>query len=89
MASEKNTPPSRKPNQQNEPKGPGGNFWGRGWFWIILAVLILFGSRYFLGSSTDTGDTIGLNEVADHIANDEVKKITVQGELVTLEMKNS
>ncbi len=78
-------------NNQNgqEPKGPSGNLFGRGWFWIILAILILFGSRYFFSGSNDNADAIGLNEVARLITADSVEKLVVQGEVVTVELKNS
>jgi cell division protease FtsH len=85
MASEKKSPPPRKSPEQ-EPKGSGGSFFSRGWFWIILAVLILFGSRYFLNTSSDTSDTIGLNRVAQLVNEGQVGRIVVQGELVTLEL---
>lgn len=87
MASDKKTPPPRKSAEPKEPKGSGGNFFSRGWFWIILAVLILFGSRYFLNTSSDTSDTIGLNQVAQLVNDGKVSKIVVQGELVTVELK--
>ena len=87
MASEKKTPPPRKSPEQQEPEGPGGSFFSRGWFWIVLAVLILFGSRYFLNTSSDTSDTIGLNQVAELVNDGKVSKIIVQGEVVTIELK--
>jgi len=88
MASEKKTPPPNKTPEQQEPKPPGGNFFSRGWFWIILAVLILFGSRYFLNTSSDANDTIGLNQVAQLVNDGKVSRIVVQGEAVTVELKD-
>ncbi|MEZ4618170.1 MAG: hypothetical protein R2867_22015 [Caldilineaceae bacterium] len=78
MAPEKKSPAPRNSNDQQEPKGPGGSFFSRGWFWIILAILILFGSRYFLSPSSDTSDTVGLNRVAQLIQEDKISKIVVQ-----------
>ncbi len=88
MASEKKTPPPRQSPEQQEPKGPAGSFFSRNWFWIILAILILFGSRYFFNSSSDTTDAIGLNQVAQLINDGQVSKIVVQGEMVTIVKKD-
>jgi cell division protease FtsH len=51
-------------------------------------VLVLFGSRFFFSPRTDTNDMVGLNEVAQHINKKDVKQIVVQGEIVTVELKN-
>ncbi len=87
MASEKNPKPQRKANSDPEGKGQNGNFFNRGWFWIILVVLALFASRFLFNTSAEVGDVIGLNEVAQLINEDRVAKIVVQGEAVTLDMK--
>jgi cell division protease FtsH len=87
MAPEKKSPPPRKPNDSQDPRNAGGNFFSRGWFWIVLLVLILFGSRYFFNTSTDTSDMIGINRVAQLVKEGEVSHITVQGELVTVTLK--
>ena len=48
MAENNNTPP-RKPNPNDRnPKPPTGNVLARNWFWIVLAVLVLFLSRYII-----------------------------------------
>ncbi|OUC06074.1 cell division protein FtsH, partial [Litorilinea aerophila] len=60
----------------------------RSWFWLVLAVLILFGSRFFLGRPTDTSNMIGLNEVAQHVQNGDVNRIEVQGDLVTVVLRD-
>ena len=88
MAPEKKPSPPRKPNGGQDPKSPNGNFFSRGWFWIALAVLILFGSRFFLNSSTDLGDAVGLNQVAQMINDGKVEEITVQGEAVSVKVKD-
>jgi cell division protease FtsH len=88
MASEKNSKPPHKPGD-SDGKGQGGNFFNRGWFWIILVVLALFASRYLFNTTAEVGDVIGLNEVAQQINQDQVEKITVQGESVILKMKGS
>lgn len=86
MTSENNSPPSNNEKDPQTPKTPGGNFFSRGWFWIILVVLILFGSRYFFNTSGDSSSTIGLNEVAQYVMDDRVSQIVVQGEVVTIEL---
>jgi len=87
MASEKNPKPQRKASSDPDGKGQNGNFFNRGWFWIILVVLALFASRFLFNTSAEVGDVIGLNEVAQLINEDRVEKIIVQGEAVTLDMK--
>jgi cell division protease FtsH len=98
MASDnRNSPPQDKRpagnnnpnNTPQEPRPPGGNFLGRSWFWLVLAVLILFGSRFLFSRPTDTGNMIGLNEVARHVENGEVQQITVQGDIITLELSSA
>ena len=89
MASDKNPKPQRKAGGDPDGKGPSGNFFSRGWFWIILVVLALFASRFLFNTTTEVGDMIGLNEVAQLISQDKVEKITVQGDSVTLAMKDN
>lgn len=89
MASDKNPKPQRKAGGDPDGKGPNGNFFSRGWFWIILVVLALFASRFLFNTTTEVGDMIGLNEVAQLISQDKVEKITVQGDSVTLAMKEA
>jgi cell division protease FtsH len=93
MASEnRNTPPrDKRPAGGNnqEPRsggGSGGNFLGRSWFWLVLAVLILFGSRFLFSRPTDTANMIGLNEVARYVQSGGVQSITVQGDIITLQL---
>ena len=91
MASDNKTPPRDKRNSgggNQDPKNQGGNFLARSWFWLVLAVLILFGSRFFFGRPTDTANMIGLNQVAQHITEGDVERISVQGDIVVLELKN-
>ena len=91
MAENNNTPP-RKPNPNDRnPKPPTGNALARNWFWIVLAVLVLFLSRYLLSNPLDSGETIGLNKVAEMVnaTNSEVSGLVVQGESVTIKLKNS
>jgi cell division protease FtsH len=95
MASDnRNSPPrDKRPagnnNNPQEPRNSGGNFLGRSWFWLVLAVLVLFGSRFLFSRPTDTSDMIGLNEVATYVQNNAVQRITVQGDIITLELNNS
>ncbi len=58
MASDKNPKPPRK---GGDDKGQTGNFFSRGWFWIILVVLALFGSRFLFNTTSEVGDMVGLN----------------------------
>ncbi|MCE7979746.1 MAG: ATP-dependent zinc metalloprotease FtsH [Caldilinea sp. CFX5] len=51
-------------------------------------VLALFGSRFLFNTTSEVGDMVGLNEVADLINDDKVEKITVQGESVIVDLKN-
>ena len=85
MASDKNPKPPRK---GSDDKSQNGNFFSRGWFWIILVVLALFGSRFLFNTTSEVGDMVGLNQVAELINDDKVEKITVQGESVTVDLKN-
>lgn len=76
-------------NNPQEPRNSGGNFLGRSWFWLVLAVLVLFGSRFLFSRPADTSDMVGLNEVATYVQNNDVQRITVQGDIVTLELNNT
>jgi cell division protease FtsH len=95
MASDNRNGSPRRPagNNPQEPRnsggGSGGNFLGRSWFWLVLAVMVLFGSRFLFSRPTDTHDMIGLNEVAAYVQNNDVKQIVVQGDIVTLELNNT
>ena len=80
--------PANNNNNPQEPRNSGGNFLGRSWFWLVLAVLVLFGSRFLFSRPTDTSNMIGLNEVARHVENGDVQQITVQGDIITLQLKN-
>ena len=86
-------PPSREKRSSGgngqDPKKQGGNFLSRSWFWLVLAVLVLFGSRFFFSRPTDTSNMIGLNEVAQYVMKGDVKQIVVQGDLVILQLNNS
>ena len=88
MSTPKNTPPPRKPNSgdpgDRDPRNSAGNILSRSWFWIVLAILVLFGSRFLLSRPSDSGDVIGLNTVAQEINGGKVKTITVQGDAITI-----
>ena len=79
-------------NQQpgdGEQRAPGGGgFLGRSWFWIILVVVLLFGSRLLFDRPDDTADLIGLNEVAQLVKDNAVKAISVQGETITVQLRD-
>lgn len=86
MANEnKNPAPPKKPNS-SDPSGrpPGGNFLSRNWFWVVLIILVLIGSRFLWSSPTNDANVLGLNEVAALVQRGEVSRITVQGEAVSV-----
>lgn len=93
MSTPKNSPPSRKPNPgdsgDRDPRNQAGSILSRSWFWIVLAILVLFGSRFLLNRPADSADVIGLNQVAQMVQDGTVNTITVQGESITIDPKNS
>ena len=85
-----NKPPKPPVKDPKDPKGtdPNGNMGGyfsRTWFWILLAVVILFGSRFFFGGQVETTGMIGLDEVASMVKLDQVEEIVVQGEVIIVD----
>ncbi len=88
MATENNKNNSRKPNGEggDRNKPPVGNFLARNWFWIVLVILILVGSRFLLNSPNDDTNILGLNQVATLINEGKVKKLTVQGEVISVHL---
>ena len=88
MADNRVPPPrDRRPGgPPQDPRNGGGGFWGRSWFWLVLAVMILFGSRFLFSRPPDTSNMIGLNEVARYVEAGDVDRIVVQGDLITLEL---
>ncbi len=89
MANEqKKSPPPRKPNPNDGdgrlPGNNGGNFVSRNWFWVVLIILVLIGSRFLWNSPTNEANTLGLNRVAELIEQGRVQRITVQGESITI-----
>ncbi len=89
-----NEPPKKAPNPNpdrppkpgdKDPNGNMGNFFGRTWFWIVLAVVILFGSRFFFGNQVETTGLVGLDEVARMVNQDQVDEIVVQGETISVD----
>ena len=72
---------------QRNPGGatpPGGNWLSRGWFWIVLVVLLVIGSRYLFDGAADSSDQVGLNVLASEIRAGNVKSLLVQGDTVTI-----
>jgi len=77
-----NDPNNRDPNR--DPNNVGA-FFSRTWFWIILAVAVLFGSRFLFGGQVETSTMIGLNEVAQMVTEGKVNELIVQGETVIID----
>ena len=83
-------PASKRPNDPNHrpPAGAnGGNWFSRGWFWIVLAILLVIGSRYLFTTSGDASNLVGLNQLASYVNAGEVRSITVQGDTVYVQLK--
>ena len=75
----------RGPGGPGSPGGPtGGNWLSRGWFWIVLVILLVVGSRYLFNGSTDSADQVGLNVLASQVQAGKVKSLVVQGDTVTI-----
>ena len=87
--SEQNTPPKRPtdPNKRTQPPS-GGNWLSRSWFWIVLVLLLVIGSRFLFSSSGDTANLVGLNQIAQSVNNDDVRLVTVQGETIYVQLKS-
>ncbi|MBE2238157.1 MAG: ATP-dependent zinc metalloprotease FtsH [Caldilineaceae bacterium] len=84
-------PDSKRPNDANNRNttGPGGSNWfSRGWFWIVLVILLVIGSRYLFTTSGDAANLVGLNQLAGHVNEDEVRSIVVQGDTVYVQLDN-
>ena len=75
------------PNNPNQ-GGPASNWLSRGWFWIVLLILLLIGSRYLFTGVPEQTNLLGLNEVAAKIQEDKVETIIVQGDSITLVLKD-
>ena len=88
MANNNNQNPSPNRREPGGPEQDNNNFLGRSWFWIVLVILALFGSRLLFSRPTDTASVVGLNEVAQAVMDNRVAQITVQGDVVTVEMKD-
>lgn len=73
-----NDPNNRDPNNL-------GSFFGRTWFWIILAVAVLFGSRFLFNGQVENTTMIGLNEVAQMVTQGEINELIVQGETIIVD----
>ena len=79
-----------KPPQGGDPgnENPGSNWLSRGWFWIVLVILLVIGSRYLFSGSNDATNLTGLNEVASAVQDGSVQSIVVQGDAVTVQLKD-
>jgi hypothetical protein len=83
--SQRNDGPQRTPNG---PTNPGGNWLSRGWFWIVLIILLVIGSRYLFNGPTEATNLVGLDRVAAAVQGDRVESIVIQGESVTVTLKD-
>jgi cell division protease FtsH len=86
--SEKKPAPKRPndPNQHPPTGANGGNWFSRGWFWIVLVILLVIGSRYLFTTSGDAGNLVGLNQLAGYVNAGDVRSITVQGDTVYVQL---
>jgi cell division protease FtsH len=87
MANENRPTPPRKPNPGDNGgrnRNNGGNFLSRNWFWVVLILLVLVGSRFLWSNPTNDANVLGLNEVAAMVESGQVRRISVQGETVTI-----
>ncbi|MBV7336842.1 ATP-dependent zinc metalloprotease FtsH [Chloroflexi bacterium TSY] len=85
-----NSNQSRGGNDDSGGSSPNpSQFLSRGWFWIILAILVLFGSRFIFSQNEDRSNLIGLNQVAKLVEGGEVEKLVIQGDTITIHMPNS
>ena len=83
-------PSPKRPSDHRTPPGSnGGNWLSRSWFWIVLVILLLIGSRFLFAPSGDAANLVGLNQVANYINNDDVRSILVQGDAVYVQLKSS
>jgi cell division protease FtsH len=85
-------PAPRRPSDQNQrtpPNSDGGNWLSRGWFWIVLVILLIIGSRFMFSSSGDAANLVGLNQIARYVNNDDVRSIIVQGDTVYVQLKST
>jgi cell division protease FtsH len=89
MADNNQNKTPRKPSSGNDNgrnnRNPGGNFLSRNWFWVVLIILVLVGSRFLWSSPANDANTLGLNELADMVERGQVSRITVQGENITVQ----
>ncbi len=82
--------PSRNDSGKRPPQpgpnggAPGGNWLSRGWFWIVLVILLVIGSRYLFSGAADSADQVGLNVLVSQIQKGEIKSLVVQGDAVTI-----
>jgi cell division protease FtsH len=79
------TPNSKPPGGGDRDPSNMGSFLSRSWFWIVLAVAVLFGSRFFFSGQMETSNLVGLDEVAAMVAAGSVKEIVIQGDLLAVE----
>ncbi len=86
MSEQKDKKPDQKrpeaPKDDQDSAQRMREMFNRSWVWILVAVLMLIGFRYFSQGSTDIGTEVGINTVAQHIQAGRVQSIAVQGEQI-------
>jgi cell division protease FtsH len=89
MADNNKNKTPRKPAPGNDNgrnnRNQGGNFLSRNWFWVVLIILVLVGSRFLWSSPASDSNALGLNELAEMVESGRVSRITVQGENLTVQ----
>jgi len=80
--------PKRIDSGNQTPRNQGNNWLSRGWFWIVLIILLVIGSRYLFSSSNESTSLVGIDQVAAEVQKDNVTKIVVQGDSITVTPKS-
>ena len=76
-------PTPKKPEPPHDDQNPNQRLreiLSRSWIWILVALLMLIGFRYYTQSTADTGTEVGINQVAQYIQEGKVQTLEVQGE---------
>lgn len=58
------------------------------WVWIVTAILLILGAQLLFGGGLSTDTTIPFSQVVGYVQEDEIAKITVNGNRLTIELKD-